>query len=78
MVGTELFRYLLGDAPVAESAAYGVEPEPGDVNLAGLALVMLVLCAPSSGPLLTRLAGVSPRPRGPRPATKDGGGATHP
>lgn len=56
MVGTGLFRYLLGDAPVAESAAYGVEPEPGDVNLAGLALVMLVLRAFSSG--CTALTGV--------------------
>ncbi|WP_406731345.1 APC family permease [Streptomyces sp. NBC_01794] len=56
MVGTGLFRYLLGDAPVAESAAYGVEPEPGDVNLTGLALVMLVLRAFSSG--CTALTGV--------------------
>ncbi|WSU70185.1 APC family permease [Streptomyces sp. NBC_01102] len=56
MVGTGLFRYLLGDAPVAESAAYGVAPVPGDANLAGLAMVMLVLRAFSSG--CTALTGV--------------------
>ncbi|MEU9009284.1 APC family permease [Streptomyces sp. NPDC048479] len=56
MVGTGLLRYLLGDAPVAESAAYGIKPEPGDANLAGLALVMLVLRAFSSG--CTALTGV--------------------
>ena len=56
MVGTGLVRYLLGDAPVAESARYGVTPEPGDTNLAGLALLMLVLRAFSSG--CTALTGV--------------------
>ncbi|WTK43126.1 APC family permease [Streptomyces sp. NBC_01520] len=56
MVGTGLFRYLIGDAPVAESAAYGVAPVPGDANLAGLAMVMLVLRAFSSG--CTALTGV--------------------
>ncbi|MET7617960.1 APC family permease [Streptomyces sp. NPDC005408] len=56
MVGTGLFRYLMGDAPVAESAAYGVNAAPGDANLAGLALVMLVLRAFSSG--CTALTGV--------------------
>ncbi|WP_405804351.1 APC family permease [Streptomyces sp. NBC_00210] len=56
MVGTGLFRYLMGDAPVAESAAYGITPQPGDANLAGLALVMLVLRAFSSG--CTALTGV--------------------
>ncbi|MGA6224404.1 APC family permease [Streptomyces umbrinus] len=56
MVGTGLVRYLLGDAPVAESAKYGVTPEPGDANLAGLALLMLVLRAFSSG--CTALTGV--------------------
>lgn len=56
MVGTGLFRYLMGDAPVAESAAYGIRPEPGDADLAGLALVMLVLRAFSSG--CTALTGV--------------------
>ncbi|WP_405808558.1 APC family permease [Streptomyces sp. NBC_00210] len=56
MIGTGLFRYLMGDAPVAESAAYGITPQPGDANLAGLALVMLVLRAFSSG--CTALTGV--------------------
>ncbi|MFC8664088.1 MULTISPECIES: amino acid permease [Streptomyces] len=56
MVGTGLVRYLLGDAPVAESAQYGVTPEPGDADLAGPALVMLVLRAFSSG--CTALTGV--------------------
>ncbi|MGI5404463.1 APC family permease [Streptomyces sp. CA-135486] len=56
MVGTGLFRYLVGDAPVAETAAYGITPQPGDTNLAGLALVMLVLRAFSSG--CTALTGV--------------------
>ncbi|MFD3313415.1 amino acid permease [Streptomyces sp. NPDC058694] len=56
MVGTGLVRYLLGDAPVAESAKYGVTPEPGDAHLAGLALLMLVLRAFSSG--CTALTGV--------------------
>ncbi|MEU4492207.1 APC family permease [Streptomyces sp. NPDC023998] len=56
MVGTGLFRYLMGDAPVAESAVYGITPQPGDANLAGLALVMLVLRAFSSG--CTALTGV--------------------
>ncbi|GHC56959.1 hypothetical protein GCM10010349_24590 [Streptomyces flavofungini] len=33
MIGTGLFRYLLGDAPVAESAGYGIAPEGGDAQL---------------------------------------------
>ncbi|TVL92241.1 APC family permease [Streptomyces sp. SAJ15] len=56
MVGTGLFRYLMGDAPVAESARYGIEPEPADAGLTGLALLMLVLRAFSSG--CTALTGV--------------------
>ncbi|MFK8905999.1 APC family permease, partial [Streptomyces sp. YS-3] len=56
MVSTGLIRYLLGDAPVAESAAYGIIPQPHDQNLAGMALVMLVLRAFSSG--CTALTGV--------------------
>lgn len=56
MVITGLIRYALGDAPVAESAAYGVRPAPSDSHLAGLALVMLVLRAFSSG--CTALTGV--------------------
>ncbi|MEU5437728.1 APC family permease [Streptomyces sp. NPDC020719] len=56
MVATGLIRYVLGDAPVAESAAYGIHAEPGDQHLAGMALVMLVLRAFSSG--CTALTGV--------------------
>ncbi|TJZ54157.1 APC family permease [Streptomyces piniterrae] len=56
MCGTGLIRYLVGDAPVAESARYGIEAEPGDVGLAGFALLMLVLRAFSSG--CTALTGV--------------------
>ncbi|GAB2796458.1 APC family permease [Streptomyces chlorus] len=56
MVGTGLLRYVLGDAPVAESARYGITPDPGDTDLAGLALIMLVLRAFSSG--CTALTGV--------------------
>jgi len=56
MIATGLFRYLVGDAPVAESAKYGIAAEPGESNLAGLALVMLVLRAFSQG--CTALTGV--------------------
>ncbi|MFD9404484.1 APC family permease [Streptomyces sp. NPDC060011] len=56
MVITGLIRYALGDAPVAESAAYGVRAAPSDAHLSGLALVMLVLRAFSSG--CTALTGV--------------------
>ncbi|MFF4353727.1 APC family permease [Streptomyces sp. NPDC001530] len=56
MVITGLIRYFLGDAPVAESAQYGISPEHGDANLTGLALMMLVLRAFSSG--CTALTGV--------------------
>ncbi|WP_435812679.1 APC family permease, partial [Streptomyces mirabilis] len=56
MVVTGLIRYALGDAPVAESAGYGVAPDPSDAHLTGLALLMLVLRAFSSG--CTALTGV--------------------
>ncbi|MFJ8040841.1 APC family permease [Kitasatospora sp. NPDC096147] len=56
MAGTGLVRYLLGDAPVAESARYGIEPEPGHQVIAGFALVMLALRAFASG--CTALTGV--------------------
>ena len=56
MVVTGLFRYAMGDAPVAASAAYGVQPRPGDTGLTGLALVMLVLRAFANG--CTALTGV--------------------
>lgn len=56
MCATGLLRWAFGDAPVAESARYGIEPEPGDADLAGFAMVMLVLRAFSSG--CTALTGV--------------------
>ncbi|MFE7752964.1 APC family permease [Streptomyces sp. NPDC057428] len=56
MIGTGLLRYALGDAPVAETSQYGITPQKGDLDLAGLALVMLVLRAFSSG--CTALTGV--------------------
>ncbi|WP_331768233.1 APC family permease [Embleya sp. NBC_00896] len=56
MCATGLFRWAVGDAPVAESAAYGITPEPGEEHLAGLALLMLGLRAFSSG--CTALTGV--------------------
>ncbi len=46
---TGVLRWLLGDAPVAESADYGIRPAPGESHLAGLALLMLALRAFSSG-----------------------------
>lgn len=56
MIATGLFRYLVGDAPVAESASYGIRPQEGDAQLAGVALVLLVLRAFSNG--CTALTGV--------------------
>lgn len=56
MVITGLIRYALGDAPVAETATYGITPQKSDTHLAGTALVMLVLRAFSSG--CTALTGV--------------------
>ncbi|MEV4738911.1 APC family permease [Streptomyces sp. NPDC049555] len=56
MVGTGLVRWALGHAPVAESAGFGIAPDPRDAGLAGFALVMLCLRAFSSG--CTALTGV--------------------
>ncbi|MFJ4275960.1 APC family permease [Streptomyces coelicoflavus] len=56
MIATGLLRYLVGDAPVAESASYGIRPQEGDAQLAGVALVLLVLRAFSNG--CTALTGV--------------------
>ncbi|MGD6740629.1 APC family permease [Streptomyces sp. BH106] len=56
MIATGVFRYLVGDAPVAESASYGIRPQAGETHLAGLAMVMLVLRAFSNG--CTALTGV--------------------
>ncbi|MET7988065.1 APC family permease [Streptomyces sp. NPDC005281] len=56
MVITGLVRYALGNPPLAASAAYGITPDPADAHLRGLALLMLVLRAFSSG--CTALTGV--------------------
>jgi amino acid transporter len=51
-----LFRTFVGDAPVAESAAYDVVPEEGKAGLTGLAFAFLALRAFASG--CTALTGV--------------------
>ncbi|MDQ3476449.1 MAG: APC family permease, partial [Actinomycetota bacterium] len=56
MILLGLGRTLLGDAPVAESAAYQIEPESGSVGLTGVALLFFALRAFSSG--CTALTGV--------------------
>ena len=56
MVITGLFRTVVGDAPVAESAHYGVQAQPGYGSLGLLALCFLTLRAFSSG--CTALTGV--------------------
>ncbi|WP_145797120.1 APC family permease [Kitasatospora atroaurantiaca] len=56
MIITGLIRVALGDSPVAESAAFGIEPEDGKDTLAGLGLVLLGLRAFASG--CTALTGV--------------------
>jgi len=56
MIGTGLFRTIVGDAPVSESAKYGVDPAHGYGSLGVLALCFLVLRAFSSG--CTALTGV--------------------
>ena len=49
LVVTGFARIAFGDAPVAESAAWSIKPEPGHVGLSGLALIFLALRAFSSG-----------------------------
>jgi amino acid transporter len=56
MIGTGVFRYLVGDAPVAESARYGITEHPGYGNLGVLALMFFTLRAFASG--CTALTGV--------------------
>ncbi len=56
MILLGLGRALLGDTPVAESAAYQIEPESGSVGLTGVALLFFALRAFSSG--CTALTGV--------------------
>ncbi|WP_460604304.1 APC family permease [Jatrophihabitans fulvus] len=56
MIGTGLVRTIAGDAPVAESARYGIEPHEGYGSLGLLALMFFTLRAFSSG--CTALTGV--------------------
>jgi len=56
MIGTGLFRTIAGDAPVAESANYHIETQPGYGSLGFLALMFFTLRAFSSG--CTALTGV--------------------
>ncbi|PZA20142.1 DNA-binding protein [Modestobacter versicolor] len=57
MIVTGLIRELVVDSPVvAESAQYGITPEPGYENVTGLALIFFVLRAFASG--CTALTGV--------------------
>jgi amino acid transporter len=56
MIGTGLIRTAFGSPPVAASAGWQIEPEPGYSSLAGFGLVFLALRAFSSG--CTALTGV--------------------
>ncbi len=56
MIGTGLVRAVVGDAPVAESAKYGIDAHPGYGSLGFLALLFFTLRAFSSG--CTALTGV--------------------
>ncbi|HZZ97873.1 MAG TPA: APC family permease [Jatrophihabitantaceae bacterium] len=56
MIATGLFRIIVGDAPVAESAHYGVVPHSGYTTLGFFALMFFALRAFSSG--CTALTGV--------------------
>ncbi len=56
MIMVGFARIALGDAPRAETAGYGIRPEPGYAGLSGLALAFLALRAFSSG--CTALTGV--------------------
>jgi amino acid transporter len=56
LIATGLFRTLMGDAPVAESAQYEVIPEPDHATMTTIALVFFVLRAFSAG--CTALTGV--------------------
>ncbi|MDQ2796451.1 MAG: APC family permease [Actinomycetota bacterium] len=56
MIGTGLFRTIMGDAPVAESAKHHISTQPGYGSLGFLALMFFTLRAFSSG--CTALTGV--------------------
>jgi amino acid transporter len=56
MIGTGLIRQFFGTPIVAESAQYGIVPDPGHTNLTGLALLFFALRAFASG--TTALTGI--------------------
>jgi amino acid transporter len=56
MIGTGLIRQFFGTPIVAESAGYGITPDPGHTNLTGLALLFFALRAFASG--TTALTGI--------------------
>ncbi|MGZ6773631.1 MAG: APC family permease [Blastococcus sp.] len=56
MIGTGLLRQFVGTPIVAESAHYGIRPDPGHVGLTGLALLFFALRAFASG--TTALTGI--------------------
>jgi amino acid transporter len=56
MIATGLFRAIVGDAPVSESAKYGIDAHPGYGSLGFFALMFFTLRAFSSG--CTALTGV--------------------
>jgi amino acid transporter len=56
MIGTGLIRQFLGTPIVAESAHYGITPDPAHTNLTGLALLFFALRAFASG--TTALTGI--------------------
>src|SRR4051812_28207628 len=56
MIVTGLVRQFFGTPVVAESAGYGIVPDPGHTNLTGLALIFFALRAFASG--TTALTGI--------------------
>jgi amino acid transporter len=56
MIGTGLLREFFGTPIVAESAHYGITPDPAHANVSGLALVFFALRAFASG--TTALTGI--------------------
>src|SRR4029453_9384741 len=56
MIVTGIFRAVVGNPPVAESANYHIIPQPGYANMGTLALIFFALRAFSSG--CTALTGV--------------------
>jgi amino acid transporter len=56
MIATGIVREVFGSPLVAESAAYGILPEPGHENVTGLALLFFALRAFASG--TTALTGI--------------------